>query len=142
MNRILKALLVIVVTAGAFLIAREMTSEFFSDEITEAELAAALASAATEINAQAPIQLDEITTLVSADASGTNLTYTNKVSVSAEALGSDFEEARREDLKDFVCGNKDMMITIDHGGSFTYKYIGNNEELIASIDITKRDCGG
>ena len=141
MNRILKALLVVVVTAGAFLIAREFTSEFFSDDITEAELAAALASAATEINAQAPIQLDEITTLVSANASDINLTYTNRVSVSAEALGTDFEEARKEDLKAFVCGNKDMMITIDRGGSFTYKYIGKNEELIASIDIAKRDCG-
>ncbi len=83
-----------------------------------------------------------MTTLVSADVSGTDLTYTNSLSIGAEELGADFGALQRDVLKDLVCENKDMMVTINHGGSFTYKYIDQDGRLVASIDITKRDCGG
>lgn len=142
MSRLLKASIAIAVVAVAFLAGRELTREFLGDDLSEAELAAGLAAAAREINAQVPVELDEMTTLVSANASGADLTYTNRISVDAVEVDANFEELQRDVLKELVCGNEDMMVTINHGGSFTYEYIDPNGKPVASIGISKPDCAG
>jgi hypothetical protein len=109
--------------------------------VVEAQTAAELTEAARYLNAQAPIQLDEITTLESAETDHIVMIYNNKVARDAsEFERATFEAERRTFLVEFVCGNDDMVITLDAGGSFRYNWVDKSDQFIGTVTITGSDC--
>ena len=96
--------------------------------------------AAQEIRKQAPIQIDEITTLQSAHSVGKTLIYNYRLSLRKSDINDNFVAEMRKSLKHNVCQNKGMRITLNIGGEFTYIYLSLDGLLIGEIKITSSDC--
>jgi hypothetical protein len=96
--------------------------------------------AAQEIRKQAPIQIDEITTLQSAHSVGKTLIYNHRLSLRKSDINDNFVAEMRKSLKHNVCQNKGMRITLNIGGEFTYIYLSLDGLLIGEIKITSSDC--
>lgn len=108
---------------------------------SQMQTAAELAEAARILNAQAPIELDEITTLESAETDNIIMIYNNKVASDASEFDkASFETERRAFLVEFVCGNDGMAITLDAGGSFRYNWVDRSDQFIGSVTISGADC--
>jgi hypothetical protein len=79
---------------------------------------------AGKINSAAPLTVDEITSLESAETSGTTLQYNYQVAVDASGVTAEMRTAIDRDTRANVCGSSDMASTIGNGGA--YRYVWND----------------
>ncbi len=95
--------------------------------------------AAAEINASAPQQIDDVTTLERATASGRNLTYHYKV----ETASSDrkrLESFLRTNVVPKACTGPLRPSIRDHGVSYTYSYVGDNLADPVQMTVNETLC--
>lgn len=97
--------------------------------------------AAAEVNASAPQQVDEATTLVRATATGRNLTYHYRIEATA---------ADRENLMSFLhtnvvpktCTGELRPYMREDGVSYTYSYVGSDFTEPVEITVDEALCAG
>ncbi len=146
MGKFLRFAIIGAVAAAAFFIAREsgiggLLRQALNSGPSENQIASELLEAANALNAQAPIELDQYTTLISAETDHIIMIYNNRVSLDPSELDlSTFETERRTHLVGFVCGNEGMRLTLDAGGSFKYNWVDQSSQPIGSVTISASDC--
>ena len=132
--------LFLVAAAGA--IGKQLGGELFKPSKAEA-LNSLVNEAAARINAQAPKKLDEITTLVRAEAmSGNKLaTYYTLKNYDSYAKDFSFSAARLAVTKN-VCDKQGALAQSPLALGMTHQYIYTRENgtEIGRFEVTKRDC--
>lgn len=139
--RALKWLVPVGIAVAVFFGVRAYLGETSGGSETEVKVAEGLAEAAAQLNAQAPIKLDNITTLVSAKADHVTMIYLNQVAVDPGHFEeAKFEADQKTRLIGFVCGEENMRKTLNLGGRFRYDWIDKTGEAIGSVSILRSDC--
>ncbi|UZD96247.1 hypothetical protein LOY64_04365 [Pseudomonas corrugata] len=132
--------LFVVVVAGS--IGRQVGSELFRPSKTES-LNNLVTQAATQLNAQAPKKIDEITTLVRAEASmGSKLT-TFYVLENYDSYGKDFSlDAVRLAATKHACSKKDSTgnSALAMGITYAYVYTRRDGSVIGRFEVAQQDC--
>lgn len=101
----------------------------------------ALASAALQFRKQLPMRVDEITVLQSVASAGTLLVYNYSIELKKSEIDHyKFMKKMKNQLTHNVCGQKDMVFTLKHGGEYRYTYMGSDGITIGSVDIVRSDC--
>lgn len=102
-------------------------------------LAERLAEAARQINAEAPIAIDAMTSLTAAESSANRITYRYEVSrqLSAPQVAR-FRELAGSDTRRAICAREETRALIDDGGEIEYAYFGPSDAYLFSTTIT--DC--
>ena len=91
---------------------------------------------------QLPIKLDDYTTLTDVKAVNTNLRYHYTVNAKRSEIDlNQFISQMSSTLESKVCGQNDMRLTIEHGGTYTYLYVGSDGLSLGDFTIGKRACG-
>lgn len=112
------------------------------DEYTEeGALAWGLEVGVADINRQAPIELDDLTTLTGAEIEGMHVTYKNALKQRlTPAEVDDFKRYQAPALVTAVCENADMQASLNGGASFTYTYVDESDAEVGNFTISKKDC--
>ncbi|NNC72799.1 MAG: hypothetical protein HKN78_07970 [Sphingomonadaceae bacterium] len=104
---------------------------------SDPELIAGVQVAARAANAQAPMRIDEITTMTSATAVGNRIVYRYDVS---QRLPRGQINAMRDTIAQqnqrAVCSNAQVRQIIDRGAEIEYAYYGPGDQLLFSTPIT------
>lgn len=135
-----KIILTLLVMGASFLIAREFSRDYFEDRISEDELVSIIKQSSHEINENLPQKIDEITVLTHTEARGTSLVYLYTLDLKADDLNPEFPTQQTSALSIAVCGKDNMIITIQNGGSFIYRYADSDSRLIEEIEIGREEC--
>ena len=104
------------------------------------KIEAELASAAAALVRQAPVQVDEMTTLVGATAEGATLTY--HLVIAADRSHLDLRKARSilaSTSRRKICGDPDTRQAIEGGAAFNYVFTDRKGRTIADVVIDR--CG-
>lgn len=104
-------------------------------------LSAQLAEGARKLNASAPLRVDELTTLISAEADGDKLVYNYRLGQAARNI--DTKRLRKEQhrvLSDRVCNDRNTKYILDAGGELIFNYRDAKEAPILSISMTGTNC--
>lgn len=126
-----------VLIAAIFLIVR-----YGPDDYSEnGSLAWGLDVGVAEINRDAPIKLDELTTLTSATLEDLHVTYKNQLhqTLAQEDIDT-FRNEQGAALLSGVCENPDMQISLNGGALFTYQYVDETGALVGDFTVSKKDC--
>lgn len=104
---------------------------------SDPELLAGVQVAARAANAQAPMRIDEITTMTSATAVGNRIVYRYDVS---QQIPRGQINAMRDTIAQqnqrAVCSNPQVRQIIDRGAEIEYAYYGPGDQLLFSTPIT------
>lgn len=134
--------LFLIVGSIAGVIGKEIGGELIKPNKQEA-LSKVVTEAASRINAQAPKKLDEVTTLVRAEAVGGNKLVTFYTLKDFDSYASDFSFSRlKSAISKQVCGkqkSKDQS-ALSMGMSHVYVYTRESGAEIARLEITIKDC--
>jgi hypothetical protein len=101
---------------------------------------AELAGAAASLNRQAPIQVDPMTVLTGATASGATLTY--RFSIEADRRRLNLPKVKSilaASSRRKVCGDPDTRQAIEGGAAFDYLFTDKKGQVIAEVAVAK--CG-
>lgn len=111
------------------------------DYSEQGSLAWGLGVGVADINRQAPIKLDELTTLASAELVDLHVTYKNELrqKLTAEEIET-FQKDQGSALLQGVCENPDMQTSLNGGAFFTYEYVDETGTLVGDFTISKKDC--
>lgn len=132
----------LIVVSIAGVIGREIGSEL-SKPNKQADLASLVSQAAVKLNAQSPKKLDEVTTLVRAEAISGNKLVTFYTLKNFDSYASDFSFSR---LKSFIskqiCGKENTkgQSALSMGMSHVYVYTRENGDEIDRFDLSSKDC--
>jgi hypothetical protein len=123
------------ISATAF--ALDKKGNFESKQEQDAFIAATLKKTASELNSQAPIQVDEDTLMMSVFALQKTITFNMRL---PRAAASDIDSNRlaqevRQNLNHTVCQSKATRDLIDMGVEYIYLYYGNDGRLITRVVI-------
>ena len=94
------------------------------------------AASARQINAQLPVQIDDVTRLDRVTTQGTELTYHYSVARRARDLPARFRPAIEQSTRGHVCGEPQMVQTMRRGGVYAYRWVDANGVPIHQIRIT------
>lgn len=97
-----------------------------------------LARIATEIQPQLPLQVDEVTTWVSAVAEGDTLTYHYRMNGPAAEFGN--VEVLRPDVTAALCADPGMTEGLERGARFAYFYEGSDGGIIGTFTVEDGAC--
>lgn len=97
-----------------------------------------LARMATEIQKQLPLQVDEVTTWVSAMADGDTLTYRYNIDGPAAEFGS--VEVLRPGVTAALCSDPGMTEGLERGARFAYLYEGSDGGIIGTFTVEAGAC--
>lgn len=92
---------------------------------------------AANINSITPARVDPLTTLVSAEASGTTLQYNSRVDLEANAVSAEQRQAIEQSTRAYVCTQGDMVRTIGFGGAYRYVWNDRNGRLVHQVMIDR-----
>jgi len=122
--------------------ALDKNGKFESQQERDAYIAVTLKKMATEMNSQAPIQLDEDTRMMSAIALQKTLTFNMQLfNYTASQVDSNrLSQVIKENLDHTVCKSKATRDLIDLGVQYVYLYSGNDGKLVTRIVIDKYRC--
>ncbi len=100
------------------------------------ELAAAVQVAARAANAQAPMRIDQITTMTGATARGVRIIYRYEVS---RPIPQQQVDAMRDRIAELnarsVCSRQEIRQIIDRGAEIEYAYYGPGDQFLFSTPI-------
>lgn len=118
------------------------SAAFASLQDQDAFIASTLKKTAGEMNAQAPLQVDEGTRMMSAVALQKTITFSMRLTKygSSEVDSTVVAQAARENLNRTVCRSKATRDLIDLGVKYAYLYQGNDGKLIARVVIDRYQC--
>lgn len=113
-----------------------------SGQSTEERLQAEMFAAADQINADAPIMIDEDTRLESASAADRRFRYNyTMVSYEADELDPEvFASHMWPQLKSAVCTQEEMAVFMDNRIPVIYAYYGKEGREIATLTVEHTDC--
>lgn len=137
-----KGLVAAALVIGANTFALDKNGNFESRQEQDAFIAATLKKMAGEMNAQAPIQLDEDTRMLSVIALQKTITFNMRLPnyKSSEVDSKALAQATRENLNHTVCQSKATRDLIDMGVQYVYLYSGNDAKLITRVVVDKYRC--
>lgn len=118
------------------------SAPFASQQEQDASIAATLKKSAGDMNAQAPLQLDDDTRMMSVVALQKTLTFNMKLAKysSTEVDSASVARGARENLNHTVCQSKATRDLIDLGVQYVYLYYGTDGKLIARVVIDRYQC--
>lgn len=136
------------VALGAFLahlgsaVALDKNGNFESKQEQDAFIAATLKKMAGEMNAQAPIQLDEDTRMMSVIALQKTINFNMRL---PRYKASDVDpnliaQVARDNLNHIACKSKATRDLIDLGVEYVYLYSGSDGKLITRVAIKSYRC--
>lgn len=122
--------------------ALDKNGNFESRQEQDAFIAATLKKMAGEMNAQAPIQLDEDTRMMSVIALQKTITFNMRLPQyrAADVDPGRIGQVARENLNDVVCKSKATRDLIDLGVEYVYLYSGSDGKLITRVAIKSYRC--
>lgn len=137
-----KVLIASLVALSASAFALDKNGNFESKQEQDAFIARTLKKMASEMNSQAPIQLDEDTRMMSVIALRKTITFNMRFPnyKSSQADPKVISAAARENLNHTVCKSKATRDLIDMGVRYVYLYSGNDAKLITRVVIDKYRC--
>ena len=94
------------------------------------------ADAARQANAQLPAQVDEITRLVRMTSSGPTLTYHYTIARRLAEMPANVRDLIETATRAYVCGQQNMVHTMQMGGVYAYRWLDPDGRLIDQIQIT------
>lgn len=122
--------------------ALDKSGNFESKQEQDAFIASTLKKMAGEINAQAPIPVDEETKLISTIALQKTITFNMRIPKykSFEVDPKDINQIAKENLNHTVCKSAATRNLIDLGVQYVYLYSGSDGKLITRLVIDKYRC--
>ncbi len=122
--------------------ALDKNGKFESQQERDTYIAVTLKKMATEMNSQAPIQLDEDTRMMSVIALQKTLTFNIQLFnyKASQVNPNRFSQVIKENLDHTVCKSKATRDLIDLGVQYVYLYSGNDGKLVTRIVIDKYRC--
>lgn len=123
-------------------VALDKNGNFESRQEQDAFIAATLKKMAAEMNSQTPIQVDEVTRLLSVIALQKTLTFNMRLTnyASSQVDPNVVEQVARDGINQTVCKNKATKNLIDLGVQYVYLYNGNDGKLITRVVIDRYRC--
>ena len=139
------ALFAAVVTSVGYLgsaVALDKNGNFESRQEQDAFIATTLKKMAGEMNAQAPIQLDEDTRMMNVIALQKTITFNMRLPryKASEVDPNRIAQVARENLSHIVCKSKATRDLIDLGVEYVYLYSGSDGKLITRVAIKSYRC--
>lgn len=122
--------------------ALDKNGNFESKQEQDAFIAVTLKKMASEINSQAPIQLDEDTRLMSVIALQKTITFNMRL-INYKASQVDpnhVSQVAKENLNHTVCKSKATRDLIDREVQYVYLYSSNDGMLVTRVVIDKYRC--
>ncbi|MBT9496637.1 MAG: type II secretion system pilot lipoprotein GspS-beta [Zoogloea sp.] len=135
-------LAVVAVLSIPYAAALDKNGNFESKQEQNAYIAVTLKKMASEMNSQAPIQLDEDTRMMSVIALQKTITFNMRlVNYKASQVDpSRISQVAKENLNHTVCKSKATRDLIDLGVQYVYLYSGNDGMLVTRVVIDKYRC--
>ena len=93
--------------------------------------------AAEQINAQTPMRVDEMTTLVSVATVGTTVIYNQRVDADARDITPAMKASIEQAVRARACASEDMRNTISYGGVYAYNWVDRSGAFIHSFHIER-----
>lgn len=122
------------------------TGRFFGDSgyqggTQQGAIERAQEAAARELRKQLPMKVDDVTTLQDVSSVGKTLIYEYKLFMSSGMVDKgEFRSTMRAQLVNNACQKEEMKSKIDGGAMYTYKFLGIDGSIIATIKISASDC--
>ncbi|HYD13682.1 MAG TPA: hypothetical protein VEC11_12615 [Allosphingosinicella sp.] len=92
---------------------------------------------ARQINAQLPVQVDELTRLDRITVAGPSLTYHYSTTGLRAELPPNVAALLEQHTRAFVCGQANMAQTLQLGGTYGYRWSDRTGVLIHQVQITR-----
>jgi hypothetical protein len=109
--------------------------ESMSEDQWKAFIACIFRETAAQIDPQLPIKVDDTTSMVAISATGARINYTYVVNRAA----SDFSPSQKANIatnaRQSVCGDPDMLATLNRGGSYFYRWLDRSGAVIQTALI-------
>jgi hypothetical protein len=87
-------------------------------------------------NETAPLKIDEFMKVVSAEAYGTNITYTYVISLQMDEIDwAAMSKASERDADALICGDAVSNMMVKSGAIYTYLYTDKNGKKVGSVEI-------
>ncbi len=109
----------------------------FSAEQRRRLVACIFADTSRQINAQLPVQVDELTRLDRTTTSGPLLTYHYRVARRRAELPDNVAELLEQGTRSNVCGQSNMVQTMGLGGIYGYRWIDSAGAPIHQLQISR-----
>ncbi len=122
--------------------ALDKNGNFESKQEQDAFIAVTLKKMASEMNSQAPVQLDEDTRMMSVIVLQKTITFNMRlVNYTASQVDpTRVAQAAKENLNYTVCRSKATRDLIDLGVQYVYLYSGNDGKLVTRVVIDRYRC--
>lgn len=122
--------------------ALDKNGNFESKQEQDAFIAVTLKKMASEMNSQAPVQLDEDTRMMSVIVLQKTITFNMRlVNYTASQVDPNgVAQAAKENLNHTVCRSKATRDLIDLGVQYVYLYSGNDGKLVTRVVIDRYRC--
>ncbi|MEM6677563.1 MAG: hypothetical protein AAF675_06800 [Pseudomonadota bacterium] len=109
---------------------------------TLARVEAVTAAVEEDIKASVPVQVNEITRLVGADAVGRDFYFFYTVDASRNDIAFEAVQAAvLGNVETAICGDAELAWLSKHGTTFIYSYIDNSNEPFAEVPVPPDQCG-
>ncbi|MEL7691437.1 hypothetical protein [Citromicrobium bathyomarinum] len=112
-------------------------TEGMSEDEWKAFIGCIFRETAAQIDPQLPMKLDDTTSIVAISATGARLNYTYVVNRAA----SDFSPSQKEYIatsaRKSVCGDPDMLATLNRGGSYFYRWLDRSGAVLQTALIDR-----
>jgi hypothetical protein len=142
MKRALVALLVFVVGATIFVIARESTHTAPPPSAMNVadQVADGFRLAAARIRPTLPRKIDDATTLRDVSSRGMVLTYRYSVDSDNYELLPNYMQVAQRVTTSLVCNTEDMKSAMKAGAAYEYKYSDGKSNSLGGFVVTSADC--
>jgi len=142
MKNILGMLLIFVVGAIGFLIAKEFTRAAPAPSATNVadQVGEGFKQVVARIRPTLPKAIDPATTLVDVSSAGMILTYRYKVDSENYELVPDFMRVAQRTTTSLICNTEDMKMAMKAGAVYEYSYSDANSRSLGGFVVTTADC--
>lgn len=99
-----------------------------------------IAATVEELQAELPMQVDEVTSWDAVSAEGAVLIYTYSLSLPTDQLDGGVLEAQKPAIAAQACATEDMRGALDEGATFRYVYNAEDGTEVGRVEISSSDC--
>lgn len=136
-------LVVLVFAKGIGKIISKSTIDNFNEGRLEGAIEKTLLETSKQINAQLPMMVDEETRLDTTICAGNHMNYKyTLINLSDKDVDKKvFHNEVRKVLVKNQCGNANMVKMLKMGVSYDYMYQDRDGNIVAIVNVSKKDCG-
>lgn len=106
-----------------------------SDEEWKAIIACVFTNTSSQMDAELPKKVDDITALVAISSDGPTLKYIYVLDVALADVRQSNIDSLRAATRQNACSKPDMVQTMGYGGSYFYRWVDRQGSLITSMTI-------